>query len=158
MAARKPLVIIDGQLQELPTSDTLNAPVSAIDLITKTNGNASAITIGQPVYVKADGTVDLAGAAASGTKAVVGLVRDASIAAATSGNIQTDGILVCADWTAVTGTATLTPGTQYFLSPTEGQLTSTAPTTPGHFVVRVGLATATDTMEIDTERGGVLLA
>jgi hypothetical protein len=158
MPARKPLVIIDGQLQELPASDTLNAPVSAVDVITKTNGGATAITVGMPVYVKSDGNVDKASAAAGGTKAVIGLVRDASIAAAATGNIQTDGTLTSTDWTSVAGSATLTAGAAYYLSATAGQITATAPTTSGHYVARIGIATATDTLEIDTERGGVLLA
>ncbi len=158
MPARKPLVIIDGQVQEIPASDTLNAPVSAVDVISKANGGASAITAGMPVYVKSDGTVDKASAAAGGTKAVIGLVRDASIAAAATGNIQTDGTLTSADWTSVAGTATLTAGALYYLSATAGQITATAPSAAGNYVVKVGIATATDTLEIDTERGGVLLA
>lgn len=158
MAIRKPLVVIDGQMQECPADDTLATASSEVDVVAKTNGNAGAITIGMPVYVKSDGNVDKASAAASGTKRVLGLVATASIAAATSGNIQTDGVLVSADWTAVAGSATLTPGADYFLSATAGQITATAPSASGQYVCRVGLAIAADTLEISIDHGGILLA
>ncbi len=158
MAVRKPLVVISGQLQEIPAGDTLSAASSEVDVVSKTNDNAGAITIGTPVYVKSNGSVDKAAAGTAGTKNVLGLVREASIAAAASGNIQTDGVLTSADWTAVIGATTLTAGSMYYLSTTAGQLTTTPPSSSGNYVVRVGLAIATDTLEIDTDRGGVLLA
>ena len=158
MAVRKPLVVINGQLQEIPAGDSLSAASSEEDVVAKTNGNAGAITIGMPVYLKADGTVDKASAAASGTKRVLGLVRDASIAAAANGNVQTDGVLTSADWTDVAGTATLTAGADYYLSATAGQLSASAPSSAGHYVCYVGMAISTDTLEIDTDRVGVLLA
>lgn len=158
MAIRKPLVIISGQVQQLPAGDTLDASVSEVDVIAATNSNIAAITRGQPVYVDGAGSVDLAAANASGTRQVLGLVLDASIASAASGNIQTDGVINLADWTSVVGAASLTAGSIYYLSATAGQLTSTAPTTAGQYVCRVGLALSTTEMEIDTDRNGVLLA
>lgn len=37
-------------------------------------------------------------------------------------------------------------------------ITATAPSGSGQYVVRIGMAIAADTIEIDTDRGGILLA
>lgn len=152
MATRKPIVIVAGQLQQLPAGDTLDASVSEVDVVTMSNGNASPIVIGQPVYVSADDEVDLAQADAQGTVQVLGLVLDASINAAASGVIQTDGILTATtgQWDVVTGgSGGLVANTPYYLDPDNpGMLTATAPTTTGDFVVRVGLALSTTELDI----------
>lgn len=155
MALRKPLVIISGQVQQLQAGDTLDASAAEVDVVALTNGNASAIVIGSPVYSDAAGSVDLAQANASGTVEVLGLVRDTSIAASASGSIQTDGILAATtgQWDIVTGdTGGLVAGTVYYLDPTTaGKLTATAPTTTSQYVVRVGKAISTTEMEISIE-------
>jgi len=155
MALKKPLVLDAGQIQQLQAGDTLDAPVSAIDVIEMTNGNASPIVIGSPVYVDTNDSVDLAQADASGTVQLIGLVRAVSIAAAASGEIQTDGVLVATtgQWDAVTGeTGGLVAGTVYYLSKdTAGELVLAAPTAAGEFVVRVGLALSTTELEITIE-------
>jgi hypothetical protein len=159
MTARKPLVIVSGQLQELSASDTLSAAVSAIDVVSKTNDNAGAITKGMCVYVKSNGNVDKAKADAVATTKVLGLVWETSISAAAAGNIQTDGIITVSDWTAIIGAASLTPGSIYYLSgATAGQLTATAPSTAGHYVLPVGMAISTTEMNILTDQQSVLLA
>jgi hypothetical protein len=158
MAAQKPLVIINGQIQQIPAGDTLAAASSEVDVVSMTNANAGAITVGMPVYVSAAGSVNKASAGAAGTAKVLGLVKDASIAAAGSGFVQTDGVLSSADWTDVTGTTNLTPGAIYYLATVAGQLTSTAPTGSGQYVMKVGMAISATEFEIDTDRGGVLLA
>jgi len=155
VALRKPLVIISGQVQQLQAGDTLDASAAEVDVVALTNGNASAIVIGSPVYSDAAGSVDLAQANASGTVEVLGLVRDTSIAASASGSIQTDGILAATtgQWDIVTGdTGGLVAGTVYYLDPTTaGKLTATAPTTTSQYVVRVGKAISTTEMEISIE-------
>lgn len=155
MALKKPLVISSGQVQQLQSGDTLDAPVAAIDVIEATNSNAAPIVIGAPVYPGGNDTVDLAKADASGTVQVLGLVRATSIGIAASGEIQTDGVLAATtgQWDAVTGEAGgLVAGTVYYLDPsTAGKLTLTAPFTAGQYVVRVGLATSTTEMEISIE-------
>jgi len=152
MALRKPLVINAGQIEQIQSGDTLDAVVAEVDVVTLTNNNASPIVIGAPVYSDSDNKVDLAKADASGTVQTFGLVRDTSIAAAASGEIQTDGILSAStgQWDAVAGTTGgLTAGAVYFLSATTaGELTETAPTTGGQYVVRAGLALSTTEMEI----------
>lgn len=152
MTARKPLVINGGQIEQLQAGDTLNASTTEVDVVAKTNDNAGAVVIGAPVYQKSNGNVDKARANAQGTVQVVGLVADVSIAAAGSGNIQTDGVLVATtgQWDAVTGgSGGLTPGSPYYVDAgTAGMLTATAPATASQFVVRVGLALSTTDMDI----------
>jgi hypothetical protein len=158
MAIQKPLVIVGGQIQQIPSGDTLSAASSEVDVVAMTNANASAITVGMAVYVSAAGSVNLANAAAAGTRQVLGLVKDASIAAASSGFIQTDGIISSASWEDVIGTVNLTAGSIYYLSTTAGQLTTTAPSGSGQYVCKVGMAISATELEIDTDRNGVLLS
>ncbi len=152
MAQRKPLVIVAGEIQQMQSGDTLDAAVSEVDIATLTNNNASPIVIGNAVYTDAASGVDLAQADAASTSEVVGLVKDASISAAASGDIQTDGVLTATtgQWDAVAGTTGgLTAGTVYYLDPsTAGDITETAPTSVGQVVVRIGKAISTMVMEI----------
>lgn len=161
MAAQKPLVIINGQIQQIPPGDTLAAASSEVDVVSASNANTSSITLGQPVYVSAAGAVNLASAAAAATRRVLGLVKDTSIASAASGFIQTDGILsaTTSQWDAVCGTTGgLVAGTTYYLSTTAGQLTDVAPSGAGQFVVPVGIALSPTELEISIDRNGVLLS
>jgi len=152
MASRKPLVLVNGQIQQLQSGNSLDASVSKVDIVSRSNSNAGAITIGQAVYPDGNGSVDLGQANASGTVEVLGLVAATSIASAASGSIQTDGILTATtgQWDAVTGgTGGLVAGTVYYLDPsTAGHITSTAPTTASQYVVRIGVALSTTELEI----------
>jgi len=156
MALRKPLVMASGQIQQLQSGDTLDAPVAAIDVIQVTNNNAGAITICQAVYVDAAGTVDLAKADASGTARAIALVRAASIANAASGGAVTDGVLTATtgQWDGIAGTTGgLTAGAVYYLSKdTAGSLTETAPTAIGDLVVEVGTALSSTELEVTFTR------
>ena len=152
MALRKPLVLVGGQIQQLQSSDY----ISAEQIPQFTNGNASPIVIGTPVYVSAADTVDKAKADASGTVEAVGLVADPSISEASSGGIQVDGVLTAstAQWDAVAGTTGgLTAGTIYYLSATTpGAITATAPSTTGQYVKEVGIAISTTELKINIQR------
>ncbi|KKL61595.1 hypothetical protein LCGC14_2193730 [marine sediment metagenome] len=152
MALRKPIVIVNGQMQQLQSGDTLDASANEVDVVDMTNNNASPIVIGNTVFCDAAGGVDLAQANAAGTVEVLGFVKPTSIAAASSGSIQTDGILAATtvQWDAVAGTTGgLTPGTVYYLDPTTpGNITETAPTSGGQYVIRVGKAIRTTELEI----------
>jgi hypothetical protein len=147
MALKKPLVLSSGQLQQLQSTDTLDAPQSGGDIVIQTNDETGAIVIGTPVYNDANDGVKKAKADASGTKDVIGLVRDTSITNATTGAIQTSGILsaTTGQWDAAFSTSGgLTKGTRYFLSAATGGLgTSTAPSTVGQYVVELGIAIST---------------
>jgi hypothetical protein len=148
MTIKKALVITNGQIEQLQATDRLASPT----VFSRTNANAGALVIGTPVYVAGDGTVDKAKADAAGTKDVLGLIADATVATGQPGTVQSDGVLTAttAQWDAVTGqVGGLTPNTSYFLDPaTAGKLTPTAPTADGQFVCQLGLATSTTELEI----------
>jgi len=145
MSLRKPLVIVDGIIQQIQSGDTLDAVITEVDIITAENAETSAIPKGTPVYVFADGQVKKAQANTSGTVEIVGLVYPTSISPSETGWIITDGVLeaLTAEWDAITGDRI------YYLDPdAAGMLTTTAPTTVGNYVVRVGKALSTTELEI----------
>ena len=152
MATRKPLVIVNGEVQQLQSGDAL----SGVELgqVSLTNSNAAAIPICAPVYADGAGTVDLAQADAMGTSEVVGLAV-AEIAIAGDGLVQTDGYIeaTTSEWDAVTGeTGGLVADTVYWLDPdTAGLLTITAPTADADVVARVGKALSTTQLLINVQ-------
>ena len=153
MATKIALTMYDGEIGQLKAGDTLDITASSNQQFSATNQYGDAITIGQPVYIVAADTVDLALADVQATSGVIGLVSDASIDSSAIGTIVTDGILTSADWTSVVGAATLTTGAVYFLSDvTVGTLTTTPTTTTGSFVTRVGTAISTTTLEVTISR------
>lgn len=151
MAVKKPIVITNGQLERLQPGDRLDLG----NTTTRNNNSGGAIVIGQPVYITGT-NADLAQANAQSTIRVAGLVLDTSVAAASPAEILTDGILTATttEWDAVTGeTGGLTAGADYFLDPANpGQLTQTAPSAAGEFVVRVGHALSTTEFEIEVQQ------
>lgn len=158
MAVQKPLVIIAGQIQQIPPGDTLSAASSEVDVVSLTA--AATVVKLCPVYSSSAGGFNKANASASGSAKVLGLAM-AAITSAASGLIQTDGIITgtTGEWDAVAGTTGgLTFGTEYFLATTAGLLTSTAPSGAGQYIVRVGIAISTVDMELSIDRQSVLLA
>jgi hypothetical protein len=147
MATRKPLVLVNGLIQQLQTGDSINVPQSGGDIVVQVNDEAGAIVIGTPVYNDVNDGVKKAKADAAGTKDVIGLVYDASVSNGASGNIQVNGVMTATttQWDAVFGTTGgLTKGTRYFLSTaTAGLAAATAPGTTGQYVVQLGLALST---------------
>jgi hypothetical protein len=100
-----------------------------------TNGNGGTINQGQLVYFNGtNDTVDLAKADNITTSRVIGAVYDSSIATTATGNIIITGLAPA----ALSGA---TAGTVYYLSDaTAGLATTTAPSTAGHSVIKVGIA------------------
>lgn len=156
MSARLPLVINDGQIEQLQPVDTLDIPVPSVDIISKTNGSGTLMIRGAPVFVKSDGNIDLAEGSDASTSTVFGLMVDQT-SNGNSGNVQVDGILSLStvNWDSVVFAnppGGLTPGTVYYLLATSpflpGFLTATAPSTPGQTVIKVGIASNTTDMLI----------
>jgi hypothetical protein len=147
MTVKKPLVITGGQIEQLQSGDTLDMNNTVNRVFN------SAATIGQPVYSVSGTNVDLAQANAQGTIRVIGLTLSTAVNAANPGDVLIDGKLTATttQWDAVTGqSGGLTPGVNYFLNPANpGQLTVTAPSTVGEFVVRVGYALSATEFEIE---------
>lgn len=161
MAVQKPLVIVGGQIQQIPAGDTLSAASTEVDVFSKLNGNAGEIVIGTPVYASSATQVDKAGAAAAATSRVIGLMQSVSTASAASGFVQGDGILTAttAQWDAVAGTTGgLAFGTIYYLSGTAGLITSTPPSASGSYIVVVGIGLSTTELSVDLDLRSVLLA
>lgn len=155
MPSSKPIVIINGEMQELPSNYTLDAAVSEVDVVSRVNDEGSTMPILSPVYVNDADGVMLARANNDSTRKVLGLAK-AAINAAASGSIQVNGIIsgTAGEWDAVVAESIpsgLTPNTDYFLSSsTAGLLTSTAPTGAGNWVVKVIRAlSATEAMILD---------
>lgn len=85
------------------------------------------------------GGIQRACASSSGTEAV-GLSLD-HIAVGAAGKIQTTGLFLLPDWSALLGQVHLPEQTTYFLSPLiPGILTATVPTTPGQRLQSLGLS------------------
>lgn len=146
MALRKPVVLNAGQLQQLQSGDTLDAPQSGGDVIVLTNNNVGTLVPGTPVYMVANDAVDKAKADVVGTTKLIGLTA-ASISAAAAGPVLVSGIitLTTGQWDAAFGTTGgLTKDVLYYLSAaTAGLGTVTAPSTVGQYVVEIGLGLST---------------
>lgn len=155
MAERLPLVIVNGQVQQLQAGDLL--PADAITELEAVEMTATSnLVIGNAVYVDSDDSVDLAQADAIGTASVLGLCVDTTVDSAANGVIATAGAVLTANttqWDAVAGTTNgLTAGAPYFLSKdTAGILTETAPTAVGEVVIVVGKGLSALKMKIDPQ-------
>ncbi len=144
----------DGLPQQLQSGDTISAPTSLPSVRAVTNADSVSLPFGTPVYASAADAVKRGQANAKATAKLVGLVFDATIAAAAVGNIGTSGVMVGtpAQWDAVvTGeTGGLTFNASYFLDPANvGKLTTTAPTTAGSGQCNTFVGTALSTTEIE---------
>ena len=96
------IITIDGRLDALEAGSAYTAESDAT------------IAIGQPLYMKLNGHVDLALANDATKNRVIGL---ASIAASPTfiASYISDGKITLADWTAIAGSTNLTPGGNYYL-------------------------------------------
>ncbi len=143
---KKPLVITNGQLEQLQTGDVLASIPNTIDVI---NGEVSILLTGGTVYISEANTVKYAKADDEITKNVIALCV-ADIANSATGAIRISGrlTLTTTEWDVATGdTGGLTPGASYFLSgTTAGRITKTAPISG--YVVRVGVAVSLVDFEI----------
>ena len=109
------------------------------------------IAIGQLLYMKSNGHVALARANAASTMKVCGFATTA-VSSGFAVKYNTDGRLSIPDWTAIIGSASLTPGSDYYLSTaTAGLMTAAAPTATGSYVVRVGNVMSTVIFDIEIE-------
>ncbi len=110
---------------------------------------------GAPAYIVSNNTVNLASATGPVKSRTVGLIAQAATANDAT-IVQTDGSLNIADWTAVVGATTLTPGSVYFLHTADGQMSTTPPTGDGDVVVTLGVAVTTTKFDIEVNEVAVL--
>jgi hypothetical protein len=111
------------------------------------NKDSVTFAIGNPVAIHTSGVGVVQAEAADNLMNAVGLAR-LGVGVGASESVQVSGILTLADWTAITGSVSLAARANYYLSPTAGMLTSTAPSTVGQVVQLVGRALSTTDMEI----------
>jgi len=116
------------------------------------NHSAGTVAAGSPVYISIAGQFDPAKANSYSTSGVVALANS-NIATTASGGVTSNGILTLTtgQWDIVVtgGSGGLTAGSLYFLDPsTAGNLTTTAPTTPGQVNVLIGRAISSTIMLI----------
>ncbi|MBW2562199.1 MAG: hypothetical protein JRE40_15275 [Deltaproteobacteria bacterium] len=150
MTIRAPLVIINGRIQELPIGDSIAGAGAG----SGTGIEAQAATTGEDVvvseilYLDGSGFANRAQANAIGTSHIIGICT----LGATSGNtceFLTEGVVSISDWTECIGSVSLTPGTLYFLDPSNaGQMVTVAPTTIGQTVVIVGRAVSAQILDL----------
>lgn len=157
MADKLPLVLgSDGKIQQMQAGDML--PSS----IVPSSGGGSSFTVqqtpvnnmvkGAAVYQQSADQFDKAQANGSSIAVAYGLVPDGA-STGTPCNVQFAGVLelTTTEWDAVTGqSGGLTATAKYYLDPLNpGQMTTTIPTTPGQYVVEMGLALSTTKFVID---------
>jgi len=108
------------------------------------------VKIGYPLYLSS-GLVYPAQANAAGSAQVVGVSIE-DVSAGVGCTYITEGSVTRADWTDVSGSVSLSSGATYYLDPsTAGRITTTSPTASGQYVVRIGRAVNTTTLDIEIE-------
>lgn len=116
----------------------------------------STMGVGAPVKIVSTAHVDFAQADSIAHANVAGLVFAGAASAATGSYVPNGGRASQADWTSIVGAASLTPGAIYYLSATAGKLTTTAPTTSGKVVIKVGRAITIHIMVVEIGVGVLL--
>lgn len=116
---------------------------------TAENKSGVSVGIGVPVFTHTSGSgFSLAQATGTGNPCV-GLTTTAS-GAGFAATIQTAGVVVATNWSAVTGTTLLSPRSRYFLSAAvAGGLTVTPPSVSGQSVQLVGVAVSTTELALE---------
>lgn len=125
-----------------PTATGLTYTSDPLDVFgVKEFTTISNVIVGQPVYgYSVLEEVELAKADIATTSRVIGFTVFDALATNSVGLINS-GYITRSDWTAITGTITLSFGATYFLSNTaSGMMTLTAPITSGHYIVTLGVA------------------
>lgn len=135
---------------------TSNLPSDWIILLTSepfsfsaVNGDPTSLVICTPVILNS-GQFIAAAADNTGKVRVVGLVLDTIVLSGAIANVQTMGTFTAttAQWDVVTGgVGGLIPG-PYYLSVTTGQITNSAPSALGDYVVEIGLALSSTKMRL----------
>jgi hypothetical protein len=153
MTVRIPLVLVNGQIQQLQSGDTIVTAASTYQSMSLQNADSVSINCGMAVYMSAAGAVKRAVASSLTTcGGTIGIVLDATIASSANGNIVTEGLvtLTTTQWDAVGGSSGLSFGSTYYIDPsTPGNITTTAPTTVGQVVVPIGVAISAVTLKVE---------
>jgi hypothetical protein len=157
MAIRKPLVLVNGQLQQLQAGDV----VQSFDILPQTVNEPGGLSFGQFVYNDGNDTIRKARANASGTKDVLGMVMNGTVPQGGTANVLLSGPAVgtTGQWDAQFGTTGgLAPRARYFLSDTvAGQADINAPTADGSYVIEVGVGASPTELVLSAPYRSILL-
>ena len=132
-------------ISDLETAvDNLETEVNLIQYSVQADDN---ILAGQAVYVKSNGHLALADSSTNG------ILSGIALTSANTGFICTfiaSGELSLTDWSSSTGSSSLSVGNSYYLG-ASGAITTTAPTSSGNFVVKLGTAISAQVLQINIE-------
>jgi len=139
-AVEADVLVLDGRIDDLE------------DVLASYDGEAvEDVAQGMPVYGAAGlASVGLARADTVAKGRAAGLAVTSAATGFTC-EYQASGRFELADWTAITGAATLTPSATYYLS-AAGGLTTVAPTTVGHMLTEVGQAVEDTVLHLHIKR------
>lgn len=146
MSRKTPLVITAGQVEQAQLGDNFG------NIISRQNGSGATITRGTPVRAQSATDFRRALATSVDNAEVVGFCVTVSAANGANFLCQTDGVVeaTTSEWDAVTGgSGGLTAGSDYFLSVSPGQMSTTPPSSDGQVVVKLGRALSTTELRID---------
>lgn len=135
MADRKPIVLIDGKLSQLPPGDTLAGMVTEVDIVEMVAKEA--LSAGAVVACSAGNEVERALNSDAAKAEAIGVAMTAAALDAPV-KVQSEGYFELADWTNIAGSAQLAAAADYYLDAAAGKITSVPPTA-GH-LVRIGRA------------------
>lgn len=153
LASDEEFVCFDGTTGAavwVSTTGTGGGPVTDPSAYDAENKQGSTISEGMLVAVHSSGTGIVLASAANGLKPAVGLMQEDTITSV-SGAVQTENIFTLADWSAVTGSATLTRGPYYLDATTPGMMSATAPAVAGQVVQAIGYALSTTDLDISIQ-------
>jgi hypothetical protein len=128
--------------------DGVHAPPSEYEMVAANN-----ISAGEAVYISGNNAVKLANAFAgvipnTAVFEVFGLALHSAVVGETV-TVRSEGYVLLDDWTAVIGSASLTPGAAYYLDTVPGGLSETAPTDLDRAVCLVARAVTTKKLDLE---------
>jgi hypothetical protein len=157
MAIRKPLVLVNGQLQQLQAGDV----VQSFDILPQVVNEPGGLVFGNIVYNDGADTVRKARANAAGTKDVLGIVMNGTVAQGGTANILLSGPATgtTGQWDAQFGTTGgLAPRARYFLSDAvAGQASADAPIADGSYVIEIGVGASPTELVLSAPYRSILL-
>jgi hypothetical protein len=142
------------------TISNLVTEVNSLSLITglisKLNGNAGSLVIGNVVYSSTLNNVDKAKADSPTTSKVLGMVTNATVASGASASIQTKDIFTFDNTTQVDAIANTTGGftfneIYYLDTATAGKITNIFPTEYPNSLVKIGQALSNTSILLDIQ-------
>ena len=130
-------------------AEILNKPTIPSGIAQGSAETDVALVAGQAVYINASsGHLGLATATDGTASQCAGLALTGG-AMSTAVTFSAATLLTLSDWTALIGASNLASGSIYYIDPANpGGLTPIAPTTVGQWVVRIGVAVNTTTLDI----------